>query len=640
MKNLLLFCLLAIGLNVHAQVAISTDGSDPDSSAMLDIKSTDKGVLIPRLTAAARDAIVAPAFGLLIYNTDTGTFWYFANGVWTEISKDCCKLLVDDDGDTRVEVEKNADEDLVRFTLEGTERMTIRPERITLGLANFNTIIGENAGTNNVTGTYNTALGYAALSNAEITIPISGADNVAIGDQALGSITSGNNNTAIGGLSLSWLEDGSNNVALGYKSMEANPNSGCIAIGIRALGSNGYGGNNIGIGASACGEAFGSENICIGNLSGTETYGSENISIGRSAGRQNWGGYFNIAIGSDAARLALCDHNIAIGNQAWYNGRGTRSVAIGYQAGYGEEWSSANINSILIGNQAGYLAFGTDNVLIGNQAGYHVTESANNIAIGTNALYNNGGRASLIAIGESALYNNGTGAVNACDATNNTAVGSTALYANTTGYENTALGFHALNANNTGYGNTALGSSALQYNVSGNNNTVVGYNAGSGTTFNYSNSTALGYNAQTTADNQVRLGNNDITALYCMGARNGAVADAPLELYVGSTGKIGIITSSARYKENIEDMSGIEWLYRLRPVNYTYRTDKGKVRQYGLIAEEVALVYPGLVRFNGQGEPETVSYSALISPLLKAVQEQKLLIEALRKEIEQMKDQQ
>ena len=639
MKNLLLFCLLAIGLNVHAQVAISTDGSDPDSSAMLDIKSTDKGVLIPRLTAAERDAIVAPAFGLLIYNTDTGTFWYFANGVWTEISKDCCKLLVDDDGDTRVEVEKNADEDLVRFTLEGTERMTIRPERITLGLANFNTIIGENAGANNVTGTYNTALGYAAFSTEHAAITTSGENSVAVGDYALGSITSGNNNTAIGSLAMSWLENGSNNVALGYRSMERNTNSGCIAIGIGALSQDGFGGNNIGIGANACSEAFGTDNICIGNGSGYESYGSENISIGRMAGCQNWGGEWNIAIGTDAARHAICDENIAIGNQAWYEGWGGGNVVIGQKAGFGNS-SGTNLNSILIGTEAGYLAFGTDNVLIGNQAGYHITESVNNIAIGKNALYNNGGRASLIAIGESALYNNGTGAVNAYDATNNTAVGSTALYANTTGYENTALGFHALNANNTGYGNTALGSSALQYNVSGNNNTVVGYNAGSGTTFNYSNSTALGYNAQTTADNQVRLGNNDITALYCMGARNGAVADAPLELYVGSTGKIGIITSSARYKENIEDMSGIEWLYRLRPVNYTYRTDKGKVRQYGLIAEEVALVYPGLVRFNGQGEPETVSYSALISPLLKAVQEQKLLIDALRKEIEQMKDQQ
>ena len=50
-----------------AQVGINTDGSVPDASAMLDVKSTTSGLLIPRMTAADRDNIASPATGLLVY---------------------------------------------------------------------------------------------------------------------------------------------------------------------------------------------------------------------------------------------------------------------------------------------------------------------------------------------------------------------------------------------------------------------------------------------------------------------------------------------------------------------------------------------------------------------------------------------
>ena len=56
---------------LEAQVSISSDGSEPDSSAMLDVKSTSKGVLIPRMTTAQRDAITNPEASLLIFNITT-----------------------------------------------------------------------------------------------------------------------------------------------------------------------------------------------------------------------------------------------------------------------------------------------------------------------------------------------------------------------------------------------------------------------------------------------------------------------------------------------------------------------------------------------------------------------------------------
>ena len=74
-------------------------------------------------------------------------------------------------------------------------------------------------------------------------------------------------------------------------------------------------------------------------------------------------------------------------------------------------------------------------------------------------------------------------------------------------------------------------------------------------------------------------------------------------------------------------MDNTSWLYELRPVNFTYKEDDQKLKQYGLIAEEVELVNPDFVSYNNEGQVETVSYSQLISPMLKAMQQQQEMIE-------------
>ena len=81
-KNGLLLMLLLFVFNIYAQVGIGT--TTPDSSAMLDIDSTTSGILIPRMTEVERDAIVTPATGLLIYQTNnTPGFYYFNGAIWT-----------------------------------------------------------------------------------------------------------------------------------------------------------------------------------------------------------------------------------------------------------------------------------------------------------------------------------------------------------------------------------------------------------------------------------------------------------------------------------------------------------------------------------------------------------------------------
>lgn len=123
----LIVLLIFISSKMSAQVGIGT--VSPDASSMLDITSTDKGLLIPRMTTAQRGAIANPAAGLMVFDNETNSFWYF-NTVWTEISPNQ-SLLVDSDGDTKIEVEQTADGDKIQFTTLGTEKMYIDNAGIT-----------------------------------------------------------------------------------------------------------------------------------------------------------------------------------------------------------------------------------------------------------------------------------------------------------------------------------------------------------------------------------------------------------------------------------------------------------------------------------------------------------------------------
>ena len=88
MKKFLLLVTSFLLLNtlIKAQsVAINTDGSLANPSAMLDVKSTTKGMLIPRMTSAERTGIANPAVGLLVYDNETGSFLFYKAVGWTEL---------------------------------------------------------------------------------------------------------------------------------------------------------------------------------------------------------------------------------------------------------------------------------------------------------------------------------------------------------------------------------------------------------------------------------------------------------------------------------------------------------------------------------------------------------------------------
>lgn len=87
MRNIFIICVtfLWMATATLAQVGINTDNSVPDNSAILDVKSTSKGMLFPRMSTLQRDSITSPATGLVIFNTSTNAFEYFTNTAWLNL---------------------------------------------------------------------------------------------------------------------------------------------------------------------------------------------------------------------------------------------------------------------------------------------------------------------------------------------------------------------------------------------------------------------------------------------------------------------------------------------------------------------------------------------------------------------------
>ena len=128
-------------------------------------------------------------------------------------------------------------------------------------------------------------------------------------------------------------------------------------------------------------------------------------------------------------------------------------------------------------------------------------------------------------------------------------------------------------------------------------------------------------------------GNGDFVTqggLKAVGAYSDTVGVTNRDLFVDSTGLIGYVSSSLRYKENVVDMEDTSWLYSLRPVNFNYKETSVSDVQYGFIAEEVESVNSKFVSYDQNGQVETVQYSKLISVLVKEVQRLSAEVEALK----------
>jgi len=105
-----------------------------------------------------------------------------------------------------------------------------------------------------------------------------------------------------------------------------------------------------------------------------------------------------------------------------------------------------------------------------------------------------------------------------------------------------------------------------------------------------------------------------------------------------TTGQLGIPLSSARYKQDIAPMGNrSEKVLDLRPVTFAYKDDARAITHYGLIAEEVATVYPDLVTRTASGDVQTVKYQELIPILLNELQRQHQALLSQQQELAELR---
>lgn len=289
--------LLATAIGAYGQsknVGIGTTA--PDKSAVLDIQSSTKGLLIPRMMLNERNQINNPADGLLIYQTNENQGFYFYNGTdWAQLSPKEAKSVAGTDGDWTLTGNAAAVGQFIGTT--NNRPLEFKVNNVTSGRIEpstgyaASTYYGYQAGQNN-TGANNVGIGILALYNG------TGANNMALGSRTLRLNTSGANNVAIGIDALSKNTTGGANLAIGGNSLKLNET----------------GNSNVGIGYGALTESVGSDNAAFGAFAGNKTTGSGNTFVGKEAGFTNVAGSNNTLIGYKAGRNELGSGKLYISN--------------------------------------------------------------------------------------------------------------------------------------------------------------------------------------------------------------------------------------------------------------------------------------------------------------------------------------
>lgn len=646
----LLLWLLASNTIIAQNIGIGTPS--PNASAVLDVSSHNKGLLVPRIfLASLTDAatITNPATGLLVYNTNTGigTGFYYNSG--TPASPSWTQLVVSVAATGWALGGNSGTNPAANFIGTIDDRpLQLRVNNQSSGLIDSTRKLsfwGFGAGKLN-TGTFNTAIGYKSFS-----ANTAGSFNTAGGSNSLAANTIGIRNTAFGTNTLEANTTGDNNVAVGSSALnDMTDGTSNTAIGSNALQGMLTGSYNVAVGGFTLFENQGADgNTAIGYEAMRENVQGEfNVAVGRQALRANVGSYSNTAVGAEALMNSVAGRNTGVGSQALRsNTSGEGNTALGDDALYANTTGSSLV-------AVGSLALtsnttGSDNVAVGYAALTFNETGNSNTAVGIRALWNNRTGTGNTAVGERAMHTNNTGG-------NNTAIGRWALNANAAGDGNTAAGAFALGDNTSGNYNTAYGQHALEDNSIGIGNTGVGYRTGRFGNDNercsffgyeaeaafddyYENATALGAESRIWASNQVRIGNSNVTSI-------GGFANWSN-------------VSDARFKKDINsNVPGLDFILRLQPVTYhldvpainkqlnvtTGKSPANSILYSGFIAQDVekAAALSGY-DFSGVDKPANANdfyslrYADFVVPMVKGMQEQQQQIETLKSEIAELK---
>ena len=447
---------------------------------------------------------------------------------------------------------------------------------------NGNTIIGLGAGNLTLSGSGNTGLGSSAASslssgvnnsmvgsNAGLSLN-TGSSNILIGEGCGISLASGSTNTIIGTESGNSLLSGSSNVAIGYQSGNQYSSSESNNILLNSSGTTGE--SNI---------------LRIGSDTGTGTGQLNKAFICGIAG---------VNVGSVAT--IVTEASDQLGTAVLTAGTGITITP------------TANVITISATGGSGLTSITGDTG--GAQTGPAISLVANATA-GSSVSFS--GSSNTISL-------------NVTDANRNTLIGKSSGIAGITGQFNIGLGAFTGASLTSGASNVCIGDSAGILLTSAHRNTLVGGSAG----FNYTVETdniILGSSifGMVGESNVLRIGastgpgGGQLLQSFIAGIYGISVATADgIPVYVGSGDQLGTIASTKRVKHSIEDMNDTSSaILNLRPVTFVYNGDTTEKKQYGLIAEEVNEIFPGLVACNKNGEIETVLYHVLPAMLLNEI---------------------
>jgi hypothetical protein len=300
MKRIFTIAALLIGGSTYAQtdnVGIGT--SQPDNSAILDLSSSNKGFLLPRMSETQRLEIKSPAQGLQVFQTDAKSGLYIFDGsawsVATSANSTAAALDPWLEGGNDITTNTGA-----FIGTKSNHGILFKMNNYRAGYLHNSGLVffGAGAGNSN-TATINIGLGAFSLYQNT-----TGTGNIGIGHGAMNNTTTGSS--------------GNYNVALGFSALQNNRGDENVAIGKGSLQSNTTGRYNVGLGTNTL----------------TKTTGGEyNMAIGAYALLENLTGSNNMAIGADALRFNTGSFNSALGTGAGRNSSGDRNIFIGFGSG-------------------------------------------------------------------------------------------------------------------------------------------------------------------------------------------------------------------------------------------------------------------------------------------------------------------
>jgi hypothetical protein len=340
------------------------------------------------------------------------------------------------------------------------------------------------------------------------------------------------------------------------------------------------------------------------------------------------------------------------------------TTALGSNALFNLDPDSPYADNTAIGFEALYNASTTSgNTAVGSQAMFTNTAGEDNVAVGFSALYHNTTGTFNVAVGNAALITNTTGGDNTGIGTNalefattaiqNTAVGSGAMTYDETGIANTAIGAGALAFNATGSKNAALGVAAMDkgsgdnnvslgygagYSITGSGNILIGYEGGFNLTSG-ANNIEVGNQGVKNDANLIRIGDTAVQKKTFIAGISGATIPNGVAIMVNNKGQLGVATSSARFKDDIQPMKNAsDVILSLQPVTFRYKKelDSSGAPQFGLVAEQVAKVDPDLVVRDDSGKPYTVRYEAVNAMLLNEFLKEHQKVETQSQQIESL----